>query len=350
MPIITDIVLDEWISLGETRCSSISAIAMREPPPEVEDMPLNSAAWDPIREKFYACRGGYVFRFDSDGVLESSARFIAPEMDDTYLDYDQTTDKIWVVMKRSFGSPSDASFPAKYLVAIDPVTLVATTYNFRNQVTFGDKWTGTLTGPRVIRCDLGVGWVIAYDEVPQIEMTQIFRFNLTAVPPSLTHQYLGVQGGGWGDILLDGVNLWFCSNDGFNSIDARTSAALGGVSDFVQLNGTTDRPCGITRNPAGAIYAVQGTQFVLKGTPAAAPALRTVIDLGRPDATPFNIKYNNVDFKIYIPCWKDNTVVVLDPSDDSFVVKTGFDSPFDVVFGTRPFAVQHGSQGLKEII
>jgi len=315
------------------------------------DMPLNSAAYEPGRNKIYACRGGYVFRFESNGAREASSRFIAPEMDDTYLDYDSTTDRVWAVMKRSFGSPSDASFPAKYLVSIHPDTLAATTYNFRNQVTNGDNWTGSLEGPKLIKVVSGIAFTLSYTQATQEQIKQIHRWDLTTSPPSETHSFASVNGGAWGDLHYDGSVLWYCSNDGFNSIDARTIATLAAHTDSVLLDGSADRPYGITRNPGGAIYAVQATQFILKGTPAAAPALRTVIDLGRANATPFNIKYNAVDSRIYIPCWKDDSVVVLNPADDSFVVKTGFDSPFDVVFtAAKKFAVQHGPVGLKEIV
>ena len=348
-----DIYYRERLAFQPAPCATIefTAVAEDEPEPEVQDMPLNSAVWSPIHQKIYACRGGYVFRFDADGVLEDSARFITPEMDDTYIDYDQATDKLWVIMKRSFGSPSDGN-PSKYLVSVDPVTLAFTTYNFRNQVTNGNNWTSGETGPFRIRCDgLGIAYTLAYSDGTLAQVKQIHRWDLTTSPPSETHSFPSVQGGWWGDILLDGALIWYCSTDSFNDIGSRQASNLGSSLEYVQLDGSADRPYSCTRNPGSHMYAVQANQFILKGEVGTSPALRSVIDIGRPNATPVNIRYNGVDFMIYIPCYGDDTVVILNPADDSFVVKTGFDSPFDVVFtGSKAFAVQHGSQGLKEIV
>lgn len=315
-------------------------------------MPLNSAVYEPGRDKIYAVRGGRVFQLNAaTGAKEAEARFLAPAMDDSYVTYDSTTDRLWATMRRAFGSPTDASFPAKYLVSIHPDTLVATTYSFRNQVTFGNNWTNTHSGPFKILASSGFAFLLDYGDAVQEEVTGIRRINITANPPSLTHNNSSPQGGGFGDILIDGTVLWFCSNDGFNSIDARTLATLAAHTDFVQLNGSSDRPYGIARNPGGAIYAVQGTQILLKGTPAAAPVLRTTIDLGRANATPFHIKYAAFNSRIYIPLFADDTVAVLNPADDSFVIKTGFDTPWDVVVtNAKAFAVQHAPQGLKEIV
>lgn len=77
-----------------------------------------------------------------------------------------------------------------------------------------------------------------------------------------------------------------------------------------------------------------------------------VIDTGLTGALPFNIRYRSSNDRIYVPTWEDNSVVIIDPSSDTVeTIKTGFDSPFDVVFtASKAFAVQHGSEGLKEIV
>ena len=42
---------------------------------------------------------------------------------------------------------------------------------------------------------------------------------------------------------------------------------------------------------------------------------------------------------------------MIDPTDDSFVLKVGFDSPWDVIFtSSKAIAVQHSAEGLKEIV
>ena len=324
-------------------------------------MPLNSAVYEPGRDKIYAVRSGRVFQLNAaTGAKEAESRFLCPAMDDSYLDYDSTTDSLWVVMRRSFGTPSESSFPIKWLVKIHPDTLAATRYSFRTNaggdgvVTFGDNWFNTQSGPFKIKCNSGVAFILDYgDGAAQGGLGDLWRIILTTTPPSEDLGYSGVDGGAWGDILIDGTNIWFCGNDGYNGIFARTLATLGGVADFVQLNGipASDTPYGIARVPGAAMYICQGTPTLLKGTPAAVPVLRTTIALGRPNATPFHIRYAAFNNRIYIPLFKDDTVAVLNPADDSFVIKTGFDTPWDVVVtNARAFAVQHAPQGLKEIV
>lgn len=354
---ITDIVLDQWIDLGANRCKSITATALSEAPPpppaEEEDMPLNSAVYEPGRDVIYAVRGGRVFQLNAEtGKKILEARFLAPAMDDTYVAYDPTTDHLWVTHWRGFGGAGGvaAARNPHYLVKINPDTLAATVYDFDTDIAFGPTLFEARDGPQQIVIANGVAFILACDTN---EMRNIYRVNLATL--TLTHQYTGVQLGAWGNLLIDGTVVWFCSEEGYNSIDARTLATLAAHTDFVQLNGVAaaggDRPYGIARNPAGAIYAVQKTQVLLRGVPAAAPALRTTIDLGRPNATPVNIRYAAFNSRLYVPLWKDDSVAVLNPVDDSFVIKTGFDSPHDVVVtNSKAFAVQQSPEGLKEIV
>ena len=76
------------------------------------------------------------------------------------------------------------------------------------------------------------------------------------------------------------------------------------------------------------------------------------IGLGDSDAIPYRLRFNPVDNLIYVPTFKSDKVIRVDPSTltvkDTF---TGFDSPHDVVFTpSRAFAVQYGGVGLKEIV
>lgn len=89
-------------------------------------------------------------------------------------------------------------------------------------------------------------------------------------------------------------------------------------------------------------------------------------------ALPYHIVYDSVTDKLYLPLYRSNRVVVLDPQTNQIaidvnnqpIIVKGFDSPFDVAFARRqdpahpddptkqlssPFAVQHGSVGIKAI-
>jgi DNA-binding beta-propeller fold protein YncE len=76
----------------------------------------------------------------------------------------------------------------------------------------------------------------------------------------------------------------------------------------------------------------------------------TAIDLG-PVVDVWNIRLNPNNGLLYAPDFIGNTVAVIDPSDDSFVLKAGFEAPWDVVFtSSKAIAVQHSAEGLKEIV
>lgn len=357
-----DIYYRERLAFQPAPCATIefTAEAEPEPPePEVEDMPLNSAVYEPGRDKIYAVRGGYLFVFDSDGVLEDSARVMAPEGWDTYISYDTTTDHLWMVMRESFGSTDENSFPIKWLLKINPDTLAVTRYSFRagaggdGVVTNGDNWFSSQLGPKGIICRAGKAFLLCFNEATQGQVSQVMGVDLTTNPPSeTTSNLINLADGAWGDMWLEGTDVWVSSNDGSNGVFGFDAVTELDLTDFLQLDGNNDRPYSVTRVPSGgALYVAQATQILLKGVPDAGGGTRSTVDLGRPNATPFHIKYASFNQRIYIPLYKDDTVAVLNPADDSFVIKTGFDTPVDVVFtDSKAFAVQHGSLGLKEIV
>jgi hypothetical protein len=76
------------------------------------------------------------------------------------------------------------------------------------------------------------------------------------------------------------------------------------------------------------------------------------VSMGDGNALPYRVRYNPNDGLVYVPTLRSNNVVIVDPDSNAVVaIKSGFDSPLDVVFTpTRKFAVQQGSAGLKEIV
>lgn len=77
---------------------------------------------------------------------------------------------------------------------------------------------------------------------------------------------------------------------------------------------------------------------------------QSTVNTARVAFNPVNMRLNSNDNLLYIAGGADNTVIVLNPADNSFTVKTGFDLPWDFVFTpTKKFCVQQGTIGLKEI-
>lgn len=305
------------------------------------EMPLNSAVHEPSRDRIYAVRDNWVFELSaSTGAKVSQYRFAAAGVpSDTYIDYDSTTDRLWATYWRSTQNANGAATDGKYLVKINPSDITdVTLYTFTGAMSVGGftgRWDG---GPRQIITRAGIGWAI-YSAGQAPPQERLVRINLLV--PSVTHTgVISAAASTWGNFTYDGTNLAGCSNA--PSVDgqrwsAATLASIGSITGSgvlfpyaVAFSGTS-------------YYMATNSQFVVKGG-------GTVIDLGRASANPHNIRYNSNDGLIYIPLYRDDTVAVLNPADDSFVIKTGFTNPFDAVFTpTKKFAVQHSSIGLKEI-
>jgi DNA-binding beta-propeller fold protein YncE len=65
----------------------------------------------------------------------------------------------------------------------------------------------------------------------------------------------------------------------------------------------------------------------------------------------WNIRLNPNNGLLYAADFIGNQIAVINPADDSFVLKGGFDAPWDVVFtSSKAIAIQHSAQGLKEIV
>lgn len=100
----------------------------------------------------------------------------------------------------------------------------------------------------------------------------------------------------------------------------------------------------------GFAYSVCGNESLYRNVLYVAPFTATLHNLGpiAPNCAPTRIRY--IDGLLYLPCQKTDVVIVWNPVSDTGVVKTGFDSPIDVIWtGSKLWAVQTSIQSLKEI-
>jgi len=306
--------------------------------------PLNSAVWVSGRDKIFGVRDGYLSQVNpSTGEQEKFIKFVEPGIStDSYIAFDSTTDSLWATYSRNTSDENEFMDAHKFLAKINPDTLAVTLYNWRNApmdgATSDNFW---FQGPKQIICASGIAYILR--DFGNGYRNDFVRVDLTG--PSVTHEAASSSHVSWGNIFFDGTNL-FQGGNGANSVDVISGTDLSFLGTTGHQNGKY--PYGITRKPGGFAYFACGTRFIVKAQVLGVTA--STIDTGRPNANPHNIRYNSVDGLIYVPCLGDNTVVILNPADDSFIVKTGFDNPFDVVFtATQKFAVQHGNTGLKEI-
>lgn len=100
----------------------------------------------------------------------------------------------------------------------------------------------------------------------------------------------------------------------------------------------------------GAVYIVSGSDIMHRYN--IGPATVTPLDLGSvvTGAMPTRLRLSPLDGLLYIPSQFLDQIIVWNTATESGIVKTGFDSPIDVVFtATKAFAVQTGIMSLKEI-
>lgn len=344
------IVLDEWIDLGQIRCRSITARAKREAESEDLDMPLNSASYDVSRDAIFAVRSGYILRYDgTTGAAQACARYTTVNIgDESYCWYDSGTDSVWANVWRGTQNLNEVSSgrPAAF-VQIDPDTLAVTnTFNIAADVSQdGNQWW---TGPRQVVVDgtniycSTVAATVGYNRLFCFDITNIaFGFQASASPFSSAR---------WANYDITNGFLYYCDSS-VRRVKEMNKLTLSDTGNNTALIVAGRFIYGSCWSPSNSrIYACTKTRFVHKLEVGGAQA-DLAIDTGQASATPHNIRYNSVDGLVYVPLYADDTVAVISPADDSVVIKTGFDSPWDCVFSaTKKWALQHGPIGLKEIV
>jgi len=328
-------------TVHEAECEEVQAVTFGD------SAPLNDAVYEPGRGVIFAVNAGYIFKLDATtGEKIASARFTPLDWGDMYLAYDPDGDKLWAADWLDY-----AAIPKVSLFRINPETLAVE-----------DSWDQYLNQPdnlQLIAGYLGDGirqLMVFAGRLYVLYRTQGNRvvgmqLDLADPPNNAARSALALHGIFHGAMCNDGEAVW----TGDENTNPNPNRQLPGVP-MVSLIG----PSGITGkniyamdyNPRnGYLYWSNNNDEVIKQRARGTGDAATLIDLARPNANPLNIAVNPYNFHVYVPLWKDNTVAIINPLDDTFQIVSGFDSPFDVVFTpTKAWAVQHGSPGLKEIV
>lgn len=304
------------------------------------DMPLDQAVYSASDGVIYAVRGGYAFKLNATtGALISSSRFAKFGMFNASLAHDTTNDKLFVACANTVQTPPTSAvlYGNKRVYKLTPSTLALdASYDMTNYMDI--DYGVPFEGPDSLLFGNNLLFYSAYDnssrKVYSIDPTNFASYS------SLISS-LDVFGT---NMALDGSNnVW--------AVKGSTSRVYtDGPDIFWNTTGGTS-PTGVAVYDSGGtdhLFVCTGTQYIdriVTGTGAI-----TQINTARANANPQRIRYNSVDGLIYCPLYNDDTVAVIDPSDNSFSIIAGFDAPFDVVFTpTKKFAVQHGNVGLLEI-
>lgn len=332
-------------------CIRELSITITEEPEALSDMPLDSAVYEPGRDQIFGVRSGYVHQFNADtGALEQSARYFAPAYGDAHITYEPITDRLYVT--HWFNYSNQSKFPVwqeKFIHRILPETLgVETFYQFDSSFFAGNG--EFREGPRQVFAAQGKIYGIFHRGAGFT--SYVYEFDPGT---GLFNNASNENTGGYirGDVVYDSVtdSFWVLNETGATNYDRATMAP------------TTSINLPANNIPKGFAYRDPYMYFVMAEFGTVLPqevkkkrvddtGPTTTIDMGIATMIPFNIKYNPVTDRLYVPTTLDNTVVVIDPNTDTVEsVKAGFDSPWDIVMTpTKTFAVQHGPEGLKEIV
>lgn len=324
--------------------------------------PLNNAVYDSGRDAIFAVMGGRVLKCEGEtGELISESRFMVPSLGDSYITYCAANDRlyavVWVYIRPLLLAervnlfkinPDTLAVEESWLVNVSQVGTAA-----------GDLGFGF--GPKHVFCigsDI-YGIYAANQHSGQTTRTKAWKFNVSSEAFTSSTDISCAFLSHWTFMVLDTPQstLWIPSDSGtstFRSIDLST-LALGALTSINMGSSSVGKMNGVVVGTN--IYCVLSgsatptSQFVLKKRTDNSGSV-TNIDTTRSNALPFWIRYNSVNDRLYVPTYRDDTVVIINPNTDTVEsVKTGFDSPFDVVFTpTKAFAVQHASPGLMEIV
>lgn len=113
-----------------------------------------------------------------------------------------------------------------------------------------------------------------------------------------------------------------------------------------------DSPTGVAYAAnVGFPYSVCGNESLYRMDTYTIPGgTSTLHNLGviAPNCAPTRIRY--INGLLYLPCQKTDVIIIWNPVTDTGIVKSGFESPIDVIWtGTKLWAVQTSIQSLKEI-
>lgn len=362
-------------------CSQSFTIAAATP--AGGDMPFDQAVYGNSTVAggpfIWAVRGGFVYKLNATtGAKISSARYVCPSFGDASIAYDAVNDKIfcsfWNEQRADDGATATLeALVYKGIYRLNPSTLAVEVSSLVFPLLPGSENTQTWYGPHQILAYSGFIYGAYYGQTG-VHATGVFEFDPLAMAATIAgDQVQGLNQNAWTDLCVqpasgpNDAQLWI-SVAASQSVSAKDFSDLtNSSSPYYDLDETaagfpTPYPIvyGVCWSPVdGRIYGTCRSQTLVYFPPKTSGmgvGDSFKINTGDTNAFPYRIRYcdqatNPFYQKMIVPGYKSNNVVVVTPgTPPTFVIKTGFDSPFDVVFTpTKTFAVQQSDTGLKEI-
>lgn len=306
---------------------------------------MDSACYDSTDNLIIGVRGSRVFKCDpTTGAITAQADYQTLGVGPASICWDSGINKCFATCASAWSFDPATGKAVRNIIRINPVTLAtevvipATTF----VATF--LHAGYMVGPAVLKAVSGTIYGLWLNPAAY-SANSVFRFQAsnTAVHASgtidseyLSFAYANIGGDDRivGNAMSDGTVQWWDFNTasfGQGPVDTVNRLSI----EYVAAQ--------------NKFFCPLQTQFI--NTYDNTGTFVAQIDTGRTNFNGVNIKLNPNDGLLYIAGGGDNTVVVLNPATNTFVVKTGFDLPFDLVFtASKKWAVQQGATPLKEIV
>lgn len=326
-------------------------------------MPYHEAFYLAATDKIYAVMENYIVKCNATtGAKEASAKVCSPTYGPMRITGLGTSLYVAACNDFSLNRFNGAPYPttSKQIWTVNSTTLAATNTLLLDDV--WQVWMGGTTdfeyscsrGPRAMCID---GGYIYFAYGGGSGSWSLFRINLTnpadnqitnsVNPAGNQYQFCEVFDINAGNIFLPAPRItalqWvdiqapFLGN--YFHIVAQPSTAPYCLTSCIYVPSNS------------CVYGVSGSDVMHKydtvGAAMSTVNLGPVLTNGYPN----RLRLSPIDGKLYIPSQLEDSIIVWTPGAETGILKTGFDSPIDVVFtGTKAWAVQTAAIGLKEIV
>lgn len=331
--------------------------------PVAADYPLDAAVYAPSVDKIFGTMGPYLLKCNaSTGAVEASARVTAPAQGPCGIAYHPLTDMVYVSV---WNSPADiwltTNRPNRDIFPVNPATMAVGSglglyamlgsssgdidqgpmflsyydhylffcWSFANAFDSSNSHIGRIDPANTAdhwtdiqmsegdESNVFVQFGIQYSPTPTLYYpyasgVRVYMFDL---PDDVSNDFIPISAPDWGIIMP--IAAEYCPADG--------------LAYYISTNK----------------WLMRADDFALN--------VYTKLDIssvGDPSPKPNHIRYRSSNQKLYLPSASSDKITIWNPLTSAVdSVKTGFDSPYDVVFTpTKAFAVQKGPVGLKEIV
>lgn len=311
-------------------------------------MPITEAFYLSSTDKIYGVMSNYVLKFNATtGVKEASARVCAPMLGPMRIIGRGSSLYVASMFDMTVtpnGQPSNRT-----IWTVDPNTLAATNTLGTNALVVAQNGKAPVwSGPNAM---FFIGDVLYWQESA---ITGLASYMFIDVTNPTTHDVLSWNGtsGSWTPETwcYDGSTYIVACDPAQQQVEIYLPTLAPGANSGFSSTAPDSAVAVAWASNVGFAYAVCGNESLYRLLTYTPTHTSTLHNLGviAPNCAPTRIRY--INGLLYLPCQKTDVIIIWNPVTDTGIVKSGFESPIDVIWtGTKLWAVQTSIQSLKEI-